>query len=570
MEERAAAKEYTVGPYTVRWRLDNQRDLVLAIVTRTVLNIGYGERLLDRLAKRFAELVGEGRNNVERRVEFGEEFAKMVQRAEEEVESARKMRSFEEKEKSSTSAKEDVRTAVEPQQQAVVEEQEDEDEQQEAAAASSESQQQEAGAAASSSEGPLSADEIKKRILARQGKGKKPAAPKASPPTKKEKQQRVWDSGSGGKVNKKKADELSKSKSAATLEDAVEKGSQRVQTYKLDEWSEDEEEAADTEVANDNNNANAEPVKRGFFGNLLRGLTGRTLDAADLEPVLNDLRDHLIKKNVASDVSNQLCQSVQSSLMGKHLGSLASVSNTVTEALRVALTKILTPKHKVDILRDVEAANAQGRPYSIVFVGINGVGKSTNLAKVASWLLSNQKKVLIAACDTFRSGAVEQLAVHCRNLDIPLFQQGYGNDAAAIAQHALLQAKKDRQDVVLIDTAGRMQDNERLMQALAKLVAVNRPDLILFVGEALAGNDSVDQLTKFNQALVDYAGPSTEKPRTVDGIMLSKFDTVDDQVGTAVSLVYSSGLPIVFLGTGQHYSDLKKLNVAAVVKALLK
>ncbi len=134
----------------------------------------------------------------------------------------------------------------------------------------------------------------------------------------------------------------------------------------------------------------------------------------------------------------------------------------------------------------------------------------------------------------------------------------------------MAQATKDRQDVVLIDTAGRMQDNERLMQALAKLVAVNRPDLILFVGEALAGNDSVDQLTKFNQSLVDFAIGGTEVPRTVDGIMLSKFDTVDDQVGTAVSLVYSSGLPIVFLGTGQHYSDLKKLNVQAVVKALLK
>merc|ERR1711916_422931 len=106
------------------------------------------------------------------------------------------------------------------------------------------------------------------------------------------------------------------------------------------------------------------------------------------------------------------------------------------------------------------------------------------------------------------------------------------------------------------------------MKALAKLVEVNRPDLIVFVGEALAGNDAVDQLEKFNQSLRDFSG--SETARQVDGIILNKFDTVDDQVGTAVSLVYSSGLPIVFLGTGQHYGDLKKLNVNAVVKALLK
>ncbi len=289
----------------------------------------------------------------------------------------------------------------------------------------------------------LTPDEIKRRILARKGSSKKTRKPAAAgaAAAPKTKTQRTWTVEAGGKV--KNAAALNKSR--AGDEDAsggVEVGSQRVAAYNLElEVSSDEDEDDDdtNNVNNNNNNNSGEPVKRGFFGNLLRGLTGRTLDAGDLEPVLAGLQDHLVKKNVASDVAKQLCLSVQSSLMGKHLGSLASVSSTVTDALRVALTKILTPKRKIDILRDVEVANAEGRPYTAVFVGINGVGKSTNLAKVASWLLSNQKKVLIAACDTFRSGAVEQLAVHCRNLDVPLFQQGYGNDAASIAQLAVRQ-----------------------------------------------------------------------------------------------------------------------------------
>ncbi|XP_016118501.1 signal recognition particle receptor subunit alpha-like [Sinocyclocheilus grahami] len=123
-------------------------------------------------------------------------------------------------------------------------------------------------------------------------------------------------------------------------------------------------------------------------------------------------------------------------------------------------------------------------------------------------------------------------------------------------------------DVVLIDTAGRMQDNGPLMTALAKLIAVNTPDLVLFVGEALVGNEAVDQLVKFNQALADHS--KTDKPRLIDGIVLTKFDTIDDKVGAAISMTYITGQPIVFVGTGQTYSDLRSLNARAVVSALMK
>lgn len=203
-----------------------------------------------------------------------------------------------------------------------------------------------------------------------------------------------------------------------------------------------------------------------------------------------------------------------------------------------------------------------------------GKGKSTNLSKVCFWLLQNNLKVLIAACDTFRSGAVEQLRVHARNLralaegaTVDLFDKGYGKDPAGIAKEAVSYAANHGYDVVLIDTAGRMQNNEPLMRALAKLVSVNSPDKLIFVGEALVGNEAVDQLSKFNQALIDFSGLSV--PRTIDGIILSKFDTIDDKVGAALSMTYTTGQPIFFIGTGQTYTDLRKMNVKSVVNALL-
>jgi len=204
-----------------------------------------------------------------------------------------------------------------------------------------------------------------------------------------------------------------------------------------------------------------------------------------------------------------------------------------------------------------------------VFSGVNGVGKSTNLAKVCYWLTANGYKVMLAACDTFRSGAIEQLRTHAERLNVPVFERGYGKDAAAIAGDAITHAKETGYDVVLIDTTGRMQNNEPLMKALSKLVNQNTIDLVLFVGEALVGNDGVDQLTKFDQSLSLIADSTRAERRTIDGIILTKFDTIDDKVGAAISMVYSTGIPIIFLGTGQNYQDLKRMNIKSVVKALL-
>ena len=314
-------------------------------------------------------------------------------------------------------------------------------------------------------------------------------------------------------------------------------------------------------------------AKNGLFGKLIssvQNLTGNAqISKADLEPILNVFLEGLMSKNVARDVATKIVESVSNQLVGTRTERFTSMGKTVKEAITKSIEEILTPKKSIDVLKAALDAKAQGRVFSIAFLGVNGVGKSTNLAKVTYYLKNKGGlKILLAACDTFRAGAVEQLRVHAGNLNVDIFERGYGKDSAEIAKQALAQAKAGGYDVCLIDTAGRMQDNEPLMRAIAKLVAVNTPDLVLFVGEALVGHDAVDQLTKFNRALIDYSH-NPAKPRTIDGIVLTKYDTVDDKVGAALSMVYVTGQPIVFVGTGQKYPHLRKLQVKEVVKALV-
>lgn len=333
----------------------------------------------------------------------------------------------------------------------------------------------------------------------------------------------------------------------------------------------------------------------GYISSLFSRLTGlagstRPLTKEDLAPILAGMKDHLMKKNVARDIAERVCDGVGKSLEGSKVGGFKSIKTEVRNALEASITRILTPKTSTDILHQIRqkkaattGSDAKMDPYTLTFVGVNGVGKSTNLSKVAFWLLQNDFKVLIAACDTFRSGAVEQLRVHVRNLGmlvnstqsekqkkIELFEKGYGKDAAGIAKDAIAFAKESGFDVVLIDTAGRMQDNEPLMRALAKLVAINNPDKIVFVGEALVGNEAVDQLTKFDRALKDFSGKNGGSGgRGLDGMLITKWDTVDDKVGAALSMTFVTGQPILFVGCGQTYTDLRQLRVANVVSALL-
>ncbi|KAL7773767.1 hypothetical protein CFE70_003734 [Pyrenophora teres f. teres 0-1] len=310
----------------------------------------------------------------------------------------------------------------------------------------------------------------------------------------------------------------------------------------------------------------------GAIGGLFRNVVGgKTLTKEDLAKPLKGMEEHLLRKNVAREAAVRLCESVERDLVGIKTPNFTTIEKTFKASMEKALTKILTPTSSLDLLREIQHTNSTTtRPYVLSIVGVNGVGKSTNLSKIAFFLLQNHHRVLIAAADTFRSGAVEQLRVHVDRLkelsqreggQVELFEKGYGKDAANIAADAVTFATKNNFNIVLIDTAGRRHNDQRLMSSLEKFGKLANPDKILMVGEALVGTDSVAQARNFNA--------SFGVGRTLDGFIISKCDTVGDMVGTLVSMVHATGIPVVFLGTGQHYSDLRTLNVGAVTRLLM-
>ncbi|CAD7960190.1 unnamed protein product [Amoebophrya sp. A25] len=386
------------------------------------------------------------------------------------------------------------------------------------------------------------------------------------------KKKREWTG--AGKVNKQAIDKLDFSKKVDPA-DGGRGDDDQLAAAKAQFLADDDEEEAEIlrKPKLNNNLLLAGEEDTGILGRLKSGLKnftgGKVLTQQDLEPLLKPIREQLLNKNVAKEVADRLLDSVRQSLVGSRTEAWSTMRQTVHREIVRAVSQLLTPKKSVDVMRAAMAAKANGRVFSIAFIGVNGVGKSTNLAKVAYHLKKQGGlSILIAACDTFRAGAVEQLKTHARCLDVELFEKGYGKDPAEIAKNAIRHAEKENIDVVLIDTAGRMQGNESLMREIAKMVSVNQPDLVLFVGEALTGNDGIDQVKTFNRSLIDLS-PDRNKPRGIDGLLLTKYDTVDDKVGAALSMVYVSGQPVVFVGTGQKYPNLRKLHVEDVCNALL-
>ncbi|KAK0257689.1 hypothetical protein LTS09_007301 [Friedmanniomyces endolithicus] len=322
---------------------------------------------------------------------------------------------------------------------------------------------------------------------------------------------------------------------------------------------------------------------------------GKTLTKTDLQLPLQQMQTHLLSKNVAPEAATRLCQAVETDLLDQKTANYTSIESTIRDSMTKALTRMLTPTSSLDLLREVTSVTsgqgAPARPYVISIVGVNGVGKSTNLSKIAFFLLQNHFRVLVVAGDTFRSGAVEQLRVHVRNLSalsqregvgkVELFEKGYGKDAATVARDAVAFAtNKGAQamgakgqmlyDVVLIDTAGRRHNDSRLMSSLTKFGQLANPDKVFMVGEALVGTDSVAQARNFAKEFVDTKGKLRNNGVGMDGFIISKCDTVGDMVGTLVSMVHATGIPVVFLGVGQHYGDLRGLNVGWAVDKLMK
>ena len=408
------------------------------------------------------------------------------------------------------------------------------------------------------------------------------------------KEARIWHDGKG-KLSKEMMASLDRSdeiENDANKEKNIENALREARAAYLpaaDEiplWEQDESFSLNDNYDDDDENVENVESSSGW-GSSLKGLIdqmsgNKVLTEQDLKGPLQEMEKLLTSKNVASDISIEICNQVRKTLVGKRLASFHRVKTAVRQALEQALTKILHPtnQNKKQISSDLLSAvtmkreqqegsffssskDKKKKPFVIVMVGINGVGKSTSLAKISYYLKSNGCNPLLAACDTFRSGAVEQLNVHAKCLDVPLYHKGYAKDPSSVAAAAIQHAENEGHDVVMVDTAGRMQNNVPLMKALSKLVVENDPDLVLFVCEALVGNDGMDQLVMFNKAL-----RSGGHARQIDGVMLTKFDTVSDKVGAALTMTHVTGSPIYFVGTGQKYNHLKKLSVPSVIQSL--
>eukprot|EP01025_Chloroclados_australasicus_P004201 TRINITY_DN11008_c0_g1_i1.p1 TRINITY_DN11008_c0_g1~~TRINITY_DN11008_c0_g1_i1.p1 ORF type:complete len:630 (+),score=87.38 TRINITY_DN11008_c0_g1_i1:175-2064(+) len=591
LEDRAGEKGWTYtpkhgAPYTLKWSMHNGLGLVFVVVYQKALTLLYIDELLESVKREFSKGYKDNQLQYEA---FNSTFKQLLKECEERSEQLKKGLS----QKANANGVKGTKSTVKPGDLYNAENEEDNE-------TTSEPIQQNgqhtddakdrifAGNIGQNSSQSYStafnAAALKKmqnkgapgRAHGLKGKGGKAKSSPASSPSKgfdTGKKLRNW----GGSLDASQLDASDDKPDAnGVVEQLVDVGQSRIDLERDEDIQySDSEEDYDLEENNKNTvqSMGAKQESAGLLGSFMStirtSIVGKqSLSKQDIVGALGLMKRKLMERNVAEPIAAKLCESVANNLEGQQLASFTGVSSAVRASFEDALTRILTPKRSIDVLGEVRAAQKKGNPYVIVFCGVNGVGKSTSLSKLAYWLKQNDVKVMIAGCDTFRSGAIEQLKTHCTRLNVPLFERGYEKDAANVASEAIKQAKRDKVDVLLIDTAGRMQDNEPLMRALSTLINRINPDLVLFVGEALVGNDAVDQLVKFNQRLADLA-PTGISPHNIDGIVLTKFDAIDNKVGAAISMVYASGAPIMFVGVGQTYVDLTRLHVKSVVKSLL-
>lgn len=279
---------------------------------------------------------------------------------------------------------------------------------------------------------------------------------------------------------------------------------------------------------------------------------GRRIKAAVLETALADLEIALLEADVALDVVGAITTALEGELGGKRISRATEFQAGLWEALRRSLERVLTVP-AIDLLAFVRERE---KPVVLLFVGVNGTGKTTAIAKLTHLFQREGLSCVLAAADTFRAGAIEQLEEHARRLGARLIKHQSGSDPAAVAYDAVAHARARHRDVVLVDTAGRMQTKANLMEQMRKIQRVAKPDLVLFVGDALTGNDAVEQARGFQEAV------------GIDGVILTKVDA-DAKGGAALSVAQAVGKPVLFLSTGQGYEDLVPFNPTWMVDRLL-
>jgi fused signal recognition particle receptor len=291
------------------------------------------------------------------------------------------------------------------------------------------------------------------------------------------------------------------------------------------------------------------------FSSVTSVVRERTLSGSELDDIAFQFQLALIESDVAQGVAEKLTEDVKRALSGVKIERSEEPSVLVKKTLASSLERVFASAGSADIVFKIKEKNKAGEPYTILFLGINGTGKTTTIAKFATLLKKNGVSVVTAAGDTHRPGAIEQLTEHADRIAMKVVSQRYGADPAAVGRDGLLYAKAHHVDCLLIDTAGRMQTNQNLMEEMAKIVRVVSPDFKIFIGDSLTGNDAVSQAELFSK----YTG--------FDGVILTKADA-DVRGGAAVSIVYTTGKPILYLGVGQEYGDLVPFDYHKFVDSL--
>ncbi len=281
------------------------------------------------------------------------------------------------------------------------------------------------------------------------------------------------------------------------------------------------------------------------------GDSGKRIKDKELESVLDELEVILFEADVAFSVAEEIKNGVRENLTGKKYSRQYSLDEIVEMAVKDAVHEVL----KVNEFDFDAWMETRQKPAVIMFVGINGTGKTTAIAKVANRLQKQNMTVVLAACDTFRAGAIEQLTIHADRLGTKIVKHAQDADPAAVAYDAIEHARSKRRDAVLIDTAGRMQTNSNLIEEMKKVARIAKPDLKVFVGDSLAGNDAIEQAKVFDAAI------------GIDAIILTKIDT-DAKGGAALSIAHTIGKPIAFVCNGQEYEDIQKFSAEWMLNRL--
>jgi fused signal recognition particle receptor len=292
------------------------------------------------------------------------------------------------------------------------------------------------------------------------------------------------------------------------------------------------------------------------FSNIISDISKKEISEKDLENTLFDLEIALLESDVAQEVIDDISANLKNKLLGLSVEKDKTPEELIQFHVQKSIYEILTKSGTLDLVKKINFKKEnKGGPFVVVFLGINGTGKTTTVAKVANLLHKNGLSVVLAASDTHRAGAIEQLGEHARRLSLKMIHQRYGADPSAVARDAVEYGKKHRVDTILIDTAGRMQTAKNLMDEISKIVQVVKPDLKIFIGDSLAGNDAIYQAKEFF-AYTKF-----------DASILTKTDA-DAKGGAIISITYLTSKPIIYLGVGQNYNDIIPFDLDTFVESL--